>query len=107
MDLNLSEKNQTFFKIASPHSINESPLTTTSQDFPTTPKSSQTRRPQSSTRTSFVENHHTIEERHASLFEPLVPAIRQAPLNQQQYEPTINPSFQQDHFTINPSFNGN
>ena len=61
--------------------MNEPPPTTTYQDPPTTPISSQTSQPQSTTRFSFVENIYTFEERHPSLSEPLIPAIRQAHLN--------------------------
>ena len=57
---------------------------------PTTPTSSQTSQPQSSTRISYAENPYTFEERHASLSEPLEPAIRQAPLSEPQYGPTNN-----------------
>ena len=62
----------------------------------TTPTSGQTNQPQSSTRISFVENPYTFEERHASLSEPLIPAIRQAPLSEPQTS---------QHLTSHPHFN--
>ena len=57
-----------------------------SQDPLTTARSSQTSQPQSSTRISFQENPFTFDGRHASLSEPIITAIRQAPLGEAQYE---------------------
>ena len=69
-----------------------------SQDPLTTARSSQTSQPQSSARISFQENLYTFDGRHASLSEPLLTAIRQAPLGEPQYETAYNTyrSFLQD-----------
>ena len=46
----------------------------------------------SSIQISFQENHYTFEERHGSLSEPLISAIRHAPLSDQQYNPMYKPT---------------
>ena len=77
---------------------------------PTKPTSSQLNRSQPSTRIYFQENLCTYEERHASLYEPLKPATRHAPLSEPKYKPTYNEKhlFQQDpNRTRYPSQNQN
>ena len=68
------------------------------QDSPTAPTSSQTNQPHSFTRISWVENLYALDERLATLSEPLTPAIRQAPISELQCEPTYDnlPLLQKD-----------
>ena len=76
--------------------MKDSPPNNLPQDLPKKPRSSQRNLPQSFTRISYVENPYTFEERHAPLSETLLPAIRQAPLSELQYEPT---------YTVCPHYN--
>ena len=75
-------------KTANPNPIKEShqPL------YPRTPRPrhhpAKQANPKLSTRVTFVENPYPFEERHASLFEPLIQEIRQSLLREPQNEPT-------------------